>query len=563
MAEFQAWTWGKNDRGQTGDGTFFNRSSPVTIERPDSCAEISLGFNHSLFIDVYGMVWSCGAGDNGRLGNGSNYDVFSAMEISRSGSYTKISAGYGHSLAIDGSTGEVYAWGWNSQGQLGTNDEDNYSSPVSIAKGLSFKDISAGNQFSLFLDPSGMVYASGINYGNLGTNDLNQYSSPVSIARSSSYTKIAAGVPYGGCTSLHHSLITDGSDGMVWAFGENFYGFLGDGTTAPKSSPVAIARSGSYSAIAAGAWHSLAIDGSTGMVYSWGYNGDGQLGDGTMSNKSSPESIIRSGSYIAIAADAYNSYAIDSNGMVWAWGENNRGQLGDNTTDSKSSPVAIARIDEYSRLDAGLEYAGVIEGAALPPSVSYAVSTVKTNFISVRDRSIKRSNKFSCLGWISDPRFDKDEDPLVGLAVSDRNDDVEDSEGALKFEIIKEIRDYRLQFSNSKSKLIRKSTGISIDDAGWHFLGYVCTGDGKMRYYVDGLYLPPEEGTGPSGVLFSTAWSRQHRQGGGSVWSPYLYKSGQAISVYHWRFVSDVVLHQQWILDLMKIDQRRLFFEEQ
>lgn len=193
--------------------------------------------------------------------------------------------------------------------------------------------------------------------------------------------------------------------------------------------------------------------------------------------------------------------------------------------------------------------------------MSYTVSTTWPDAITVRERTIKRSSKFTSLGWINEPSFDASDDPLILLAVSDTEGDVDGSEGSIKMELVKEGRDYRLQFAHSKSKLVRKNTGVTLDDKSWHMLGYVCHGEGSMSYYVDGISLSPEDGTGDEGVLYSIAWSRAARTGGGYVWAPYLYKKSQAVSVYHWRFGTEVALHQEWIQRIMSEDLSELFYE--
>ena len=71
---------------------------------------------------------------------------------------------------------------------------------------------------------------------------------------------------------------------------------------------------------------------------------------------------------------------------------------------------------------------------------------------------------------------------------------------------------------------------------------------------MDGLYVPPEDGVGPDGVLYSTAWSRSARVGGGDVWAPYLYTAGQAVSLYNWRMGIGFQIDQAWLKQLMDID---------
>jgi hypothetical protein len=182
-----------------------------------------------------------------------------------------------------------------------------------------------------------------------------------------------------------------------------------------------------------------------------------------------------------------------------------------------------------------------------------SVSITKPAYIDVFQNSLKKSNQFTCLGWVNTPTI-PDSDPLIFLAVSNLAGDVVGVDSSIKFELIRDGGDFRLQFSNSVSKKIALSTGIRIDDTAWHFIGYVCQGSGSMIFYVDGISVPPETGMGLEGVLYSTAWSRSGRLGGGSVWSPYLYKSGQAVSVYNWRFGANFQLHQKWIQELMALE---------
>jgi alpha-tubulin suppressor-like RCC1 family protein len=84
----------------------------------------------------------------------------------------------------------------------------------------------------------------------------------------------------------YHSLVLK-ADGTVWGFGYNGVGELGDGTTTDRSAPVQVSGLTDIVAIAAGEWHSMAIT-SSGSLYTWGYNTNGQLGDGTTTQRTSP-----------------------------------------------------------------------------------------------------------------------------------------------------------------------------------------------------------------------------------------------------------------------------------
>lgn len=182
------------------------------------------------------------------------------------------------------------------------------------------------------------------------------------------------------------------------------------------------------------------------------------------------------------------------------------------------------------------------------------VSLVKSNYVVVEPTHIKKANKLTCMGWIKNIQI-PDEYPMVLLAIADQSNIVE-SDQAIKIEIKKSGEyDYKLQFSNSESKPVEQYTGISLDDKKWHLLSYVCSGEGEMHYYIDGINCPTESGTSIEGIPYSIAWSRHHRLGGGNVWVPYLYRDWQEVTMYRWRYSSGLVLHQDWINELKELEQ--------
>ncbi len=123
--------------------------------------------------------------------------------------------------------------------------------------------------------------------------------------------------------------------GGVYAWGDNSNGQLGNGKLSNSSTPVAITLPNGVTAtaIAAGGYHSLAI-GSDGKVYAWGFNGDGQLGTGTTTDSHTPVLVNPPTGLTAtaIAAGGFHSLAIGSDGNAYAWGSNLYGQLGNGTT---------------------------------------------------------------------------------------------------------------------------------------------------------------------------------------------------------------------------------------
>jgi alpha-tubulin suppressor-like RCC1 family protein len=138
----------------------------------------------------------------------------------------------------------------------------------------------------------------------------------------------------------YHSLAAKG-DGTVWAWGYNGNGQVGDGSTTRRTTPVQVSGLSGVTAVAAGVSHSLALKGD-GTVWAWGYNSNGQLGDGTATQRTAPVQVSGLTDVIAIAAGDTHSLALKSDGTIWTWGSNTKGQLGDGTTTERRAPVQVA-----------------------------------------------------------------------------------------------------------------------------------------------------------------------------------------------------------------------------
>jgi len=182
--------------------------------------------------------------------------------------------------------------------------------------------VRAGGLHSLALKADGSVWAWGRNYsGQLGDGSTRDRNSPGQVSGLTGVTAIASG-PDGS-----HNLALK-TDGTVWAWGENGNGQLGDGSTTDRTTPIQVGGLTGVTAIAAGGAHSLALTGD-GSVWAWGRNTDGQLGDGTTTERRTPVQVGSLGGVAAIAVGGYHSLASKSDGTLWAWGNNLYGSLGD------------------------------------------------------------------------------------------------------------------------------------------------------------------------------------------------------------------------------------------
>ena len=330
------YTWGYNGTyGMLGNLSTTNESSPIAILSGVSWNKISIGKYpgndvHILAIKTDGSLWAWGSNRSGAFGDGTEISKSSPVKIGSS-SWSAIAAGSAFSLGIL-ITGALYAWGDNSYGQLGDQTGGSFtskSSPVKIGSS-SWSAIAAGYGFSLGILTTGVLYAWGENNnGALGNLSTTNQSSPVLVSG-------PAGASWSIISAYLHSLgiLTTGA---LYAWGYNSTaGILGDNTASvSKSSPVKIGSS-SWSAIAAGQNHSLGIL-TTGKLYAWGSNVKGQLGSSP--SRSSPGQV-GSYSWSYISAGWQISCGI-SYGKLYAWGDNTYGQLGDGTTTTLSTPTQI------------------------------------------------------------------------------------------------------------------------------------------------------------------------------------------------------------------------------
>ncbi|MCL2862076.1 MAG: hypothetical protein FWE22_06670 [Firmicutes bacterium] len=354
---------------------FTSVTRKVTILVFSAQTKISAGGAHSLKIDEKGNLWAWGWNENGLLGDGTTINRISPVQINIDGRMNNarieyISSGFTHSLAID-EFGNLWAWGWNEDGQLGDGTIIDRLTPVQInIHDARIVSVSAGTSHSLAIDEFGDLWAWGDNWmGELGDGTTISRNSPVQIntegrMNNARIVNISAG--------LHHSLAID-EFGNLWAWGDGHEGQLGDGAIGVmRTSPVRINTAGrinnnSVTSISAGWKHSLAID-EFGNLWAWG--GRGLVGDGTFINRPNPIQINTSGrinnaSVLIISAGFEYSLAIDEFGNLWAWGSN-RGQFGDGTTTSRDSPVQIntaGRINSNSvtSISAGGEHSLAID----------------------------------------------------------------------------------------------------------------------------------------------------------------------------------------------------------
>jgi alpha-tubulin suppressor-like RCC1 family protein len=289
-----------------------------------------------------GELYAWGYNVNGQLGFGDVERRSSPVQVGSLTTWSKVSAGRNFSLALS-NDGYAYGWGLNSSGQLGNSTTVNSSSPVQIGSLNTWGDIQAGGVHGLAIKTDGTLWSWGNNSrGSIGDNTTIYKSSPVQVGALTNWAQISASV---------YSSASIKTDGTLWTWGSNSNGGLGDGTTASRSSPIQVGALTDWAQVSL---HPTASDTfciavkTDGTLWSWGRNSNGQLGRGNIIELSSPAQVGALTNWLKPSTGASHVIALKTDGTLWSWGRNFNGQLGQGNTIDRSSPVQVGALTNWS-----------------------------------------------------------------------------------------------------------------------------------------------------------------------------------------------------------------------
>lgn len=350
-ADGQAWCWGRNTRGQLGDGTQVRRTRPVKVNTGVRFSRIAAGTVHTCALTETGAAWCWGDHAFGQTGDGGPYGPQHPPRLTPvavSGPpLVSLSAGFNTTCGLT-AIGQVFCWGSNMHTQIGDGTPENRVTPVPVLGGVG--RVSVGTfQACASSNPDGVTWC----WGDNG-KDADGYNADYSpqiwgpnllgtgLTQRQIYQPAAVATP-----PLHGVSVGTGFmcgwvvTGEAHCSGLNSYGQLGDSTFQWRSSWAPVRGEQLFTTIAAGGAHACGIN-VTKQIWCWGRNNLGQLGDGTGTNRRTPVQVDLDGKqFVRLSSGSGTTCAITTEGEAYCWGGNTEGQLGDGTLASRSLPVLI------------------------------------------------------------------------------------------------------------------------------------------------------------------------------------------------------------------------------
>jgi len=337
----RAYCWGYGGGGRLGTGAIpLDLPTPTRVAGGLQFAQISAGTEHTCAITIDHKAYCWGSNFEGQLGDGTTTSRTTPVPVAGGRSFDRIRAGDIHTCALT-TAGKAFCWGSNSYGLLGDGTTTMHTSPVAVVGGLVFRRLMVGGLHTCGVTTADKAYCWGRGVeGQLGRGSKQNSPRPVAVSGGLAWQAILPG-------SDHTCGITTAAKAYCWGtFGTDTYSGLGTGDNAAGSwTPLPVAGTRSWRQLTTGTLHTCGIT-MTYVPFCWGFNWEGQNGDGTDSVATGvPIRVAGNLKLTGVATgvevlrayddpDAQHSCGITAEGRIYCWGWNLYGQLGD----GKESP---------------------------------------------------------------------------------------------------------------------------------------------------------------------------------------------------------------------------------
>ncbi|MBW2523206.1 MAG: hypothetical protein JRI23_03485 [Deltaproteobacteria bacterium] len=313
-----------------GNGTAGVETRPALAAGGLELAGVGHGFDHRCGYDSIGNVWCWGGNDFGQLGDGTDVTRVEPAQVTGLTEVERLSHGAHHTCAMTVSGG-LFCWGANRQGQLGTGDTLDRSTPTEITGFTDVLRLACGTYSSCLVLTTGEVYCWGLNdHGQLG---FDPQTDPVVLT-----PRQIPGIPAMERIYPGHETMCSRTLGtrLMYCWGDNEFGQLGDGTNLSTHVPQQVDQIDEVGVAFPGMKHTCVVD-TTDAAYCWGANDHGQLGVSTATPAVNLPQLVADSVKAFGAKTAESTCYADWQDAIYCTGLNDSGQLGDGTYDSRDS----------------------------------------------------------------------------------------------------------------------------------------------------------------------------------------------------------------------------------
>ena len=343
------WCWGDNQLGQLGNGTAstFDQRTPSRVGSDSDWQRVVLGKYFACATKTDATAWCWGYGGRGELGNGTTENRHVPTQLE--GEWSQLAAGDSHACGIR-TDRSLWCWGSGGNGQLGLGDRDlgseqRLTEPARVGD-QEWSELAAAFYQSCAIRQDGTLWCWG--FGSSGA-----------LGNGTTDFKVTAPRQAGTATDWESITTAQGkscglrADGQPWCWGNSAFP---EPQTAPTVVPTVVPTDLRFAQLDAGSSHTCGttLDGATAC---WGYNNDGQLGNGHSDREVSPVQVGNNTDWAAMnvagASSSYSTCALKEDASAWCWGMGYYGALGNGSTDTQVTPGPVDSTEEWAELSAG------------------------------------------------------------------------------------------------------------------------------------------------------------------------------------------------------------------